>query len=239
MKKRIFGLVVVLLAVSFLFTACQRPASVSPTTAPVATDSEIPFPVATQPQIMVDILKSTQTAAALTTHSTETSPILKTSTPAFTFNTPMANTTPAVGGETTPMAGVTPSPMALTTPVPTKIIYPTPTPGRPTTYILQAGEFPWCIARRFNVNIADLLNQNGMDVNSRPAIGTSLNIPTSGSFDGARALKTHPATYTVLAGDTMGKIACSFGDADPNTINAANGLTAGTVLTPGQILQIP
>jgi LysM repeat protein len=66
-----------------------------------------------------------------------------------------------------------------------------------------------------------------------------LKIPTSGSFPGTRALKSHPTTYTVLTGETIYQIACRFGDVDPNVILAANGLTAGTVLTAGQVLQIP
>ena len=33
--------------------------------------------------------------------------------------------------------------------------FATPTPGRPATYVIQDGEFPYCIARRFNVDLAD------------------------------------------------------------------------------------
>ncbi len=247
MNRKLIGLVVTFTILSLLFTACQRPASVAPTVAPTATTDEIPFPVATQPQIMADILKQTQTAMALTTPTTGSFPMV-TSTPAFVFNTPSANTTPAVdnitpavGGNITPGVGTgTPStPAVIATTAPTKIVYPTPTPGRPATYTIQAGEFLWCLARRFDVSVGDLLTLNGMNNNSQPGIGTVIKIPTSGSFGDGRALKTHPTTYTVLAGDTMGKIACSFGDVDPNTVYAANGLTAGTALTVGQVLQIP
>lgn len=245
MNKKHIGLLVVFMMVSLLFSGCERPASVSPTVAPTATQSEIPFPVATQPQIMADILNQTQTAMAMNTPTSGSFPVV-TSTPAFVFNTPSAETTtpsasitPAVGGLSTAVILQTSTPAVVATVAPTKINYPTPTPGRPATYTIQSGEFLWCLARRFNVNVTDLLNLNGMNSYSQPGIGTTIKIPTTGSFDGTRALKPHPTTYTVVAGDTIGKIACSFGDADPNTIFAANGLAVGSVITVGQVLQIP
>lgn len=246
MNKKFIGFLVVLFIMSLLVTACERQASVSPTLAPTATNSEIPFPVATQPQIMADILKSTQTALALNAPVGGSTPHV-TSTPAFSLNTPAAGsplpsgstTPPAVGGEATPTAGATSTPVVLATAAPTTISYPTPTPGRPATYTIQAGEYLWCIARRFDVSIDSLYSLNGMNYASQPAVGTVLTIPTSGSFGAARARHAHPTTYTVGYGDTMGSIACWFGDADPNTIYAANGLAAGSVIILGQVLQIP
>jgi LysM repeat protein len=211
MNKKLYGLMIIVLITALVLTACTRPASKAPTGSPTKT-GEIPFPVATQPQIMIDILSGTQTAQAYGG---------PTSTPSLTFNTPVPGVTPAAPVK------------------PTKIAYPTPTPGRPATYAIQSGEFPYCIARRFNVNPVDLLNLKGLNMNSRPNIGFVLKIPTSGSFPGDRALKVHPTTYTVVTGDTIGKIACGFGDADPNTIYAANGLTPGAALTAGKVLQIP
>lgn len=232
MFKRTNAIILIVLIAALLLTACERSASVSPMTTPT-TSGEIPFPVASQSQIMKDILAATQTAAAMKgTITTGNLPGLATSTPAFSYNTPTPN---GVGG-----LSVTPTAMILATATPTKIIYPTPTPGRPTTYTVQPGEFPYCLARRFNVDAGDLLAANGLGVNSMVSVGTVLNIPQSGSWDtGARSLKTHPTTYTVVYGDTIGSIACGFGDADPNTILAANGLSAGAVLTTGQVLQIP
>jgi LysM repeat protein len=257
MKRKFIGLLVILAIVSLLFTACQRPATISPTSAPLsatATKSEgdIPFPVATQPSIMADILQQTQTALALTPQSGGDFPMI-TSTPAFVFNTPtdegpqifvtntpeIGGTTPAVGGEVTATPSFTNTPIILATATATKMTYPTPTPGRPATYTIQAGEYLWCIARRFDVSIDSLYSANGMNYASQPQIGTVLTIPSSGSFGGSRARNAHPATYTVRAGDTMGSIACWYGDADPNTIYAANGLAAGSVIVVGQVLQIP
>ena len=188
---------------------------------PPLPTSEIPFPVATQPQIMVDILKGTQTAAALTPQTG--GGIAATSTPSFAYSTPAAGTA----------AAATSAPVVASTP------YPASTPGKPASYTLLHGEFPYCIARRFNVNPVDLLSMNGLSMDSFPVTGATLNIPTSGSFPGERALKAHPTTYTVKAGETIGMVACYFGDVDPNIIYAANGIAAGTALTAGQVLQIP
>jgi LysM repeat protein len=165
---------------------------------------------------MVDILKGTQTAAALTPQTG--GGISATNTPSFAFSTP---------------AAATDAPAVANTP------YPASTPGKPASYALLHGEFPYCIARRFNVNPVDLLSMNGLNMDSFPATGTKLNIPSSGSFPGERALKAHPTTYTVKAGETIGMVACYFGDVDPNIIYSANGIAAGTALTAGQVLQIP
>ncbi|MPN15762.1 hypothetical protein SDC9_163098 [bioreactor metagenome] len=89
------------------------------------------------------------------------------------------------------------------------------------------------------MNAADLLSANGLGMNSMVSEGTTLKIPQSGSWQGERALKSHPTSYTVASGDTLYSIACGFGDADPNTIMAANGLSSATNLTVGQVLQIP
>ncbi len=224
MSKKLFVIMIIVGFASLALVACERPASIAPVTTPT-TEGEIPFPVATQPQIMQDILSGTQTAMARTPQAgggVATTPPA-TSTPSFLISTQSVTQTPA-----TPV-----------TPTSTKIVYPTPTPGKPATYAIQAGEFPYCIARRFNVDPVALLNASGLNINSRPSIGYTLTIPQSGSFPGDRALKAHPTTYTVVAGDTIGKIACAFGDADPNTIYAANGLTPGAALTSGQVLQIP
>ena len=247
MNKKTIGLLVALVMVAMLFTACARPATTSPTSSVIeetVTSSEIPFPVATQPQIMADILKQTQTAMALATHDTSF-PSLSTSSPSFSFETPTPSTTLAVGGEATPTSSIlvpsitTSTPVTLVTAAPTAFLYPTPTPGRPATYTVQAGEYLWCLARRFDVVPADLLSLNGMNSNSQPYAGTVIKIPQSGSFGEGRARNAHPATYTVRAGDTIGGIACWYGDADPNTIFAANGLPANSIITVGQILQIP
>ena len=115
-----------------------------------------------------------------------------------------------------------------------------PVTGRPANYTLQQGEFPYCIARRFNVNPEELLSLNGLYDGSLYMPGTMLQIPQSGSFPGPRALRSHPTTHTVASSDeTFYSIACLFGDVDPASIAQANGLSLGSLLTIGQAIKIP
>jgi LysM repeat protein len=120
------------------------------------------------------------------------------------------------------------------------VVIPTATPGLPASYTLEKGEFPYCIARRFNINPSDLLRANNLTANSTTYPGMKLKIPqNAGGFPGNRALHKHPTTYTVRPGDTIYTIACYFGDVDPNSIVLANDLKEPYTLTAGQSLQIP
>ena len=111
----------------------------------------------------------------------------------------------------------------------------------PDTYTLQKGEFPYCIARRFDISPGALLQANGLTTASTTYPGQELTIPkTAGAFDaGARSLRDHPGKYTVQAGDTVYKIACLYGDVDPRAIEAANGLSGAYSLNVGQEITIP
>ena len=239
MNKKFTAIILVILVTGLLLSACERSASVSPVA--TSTTSSIPFPVATQSQIMKDILAATQTAAAVKgTVSTGDLPGVATSTPMSLVITATPSSLDSGVATSTPITAATATsiPVAATS-TPTAIVYPTPTPGRPATYTIQQGEFPFCIARRFNVDAGDLLSASGLSINTKVSVGTVLTIPQSGSWMGTRSLKSHPTSYTVVSGDTIGSIACGFGDADPNTILAANGLSSGAALTAGQVLQIP
>ena len=119
------------------------------------------------------------------------------------------------------------------------IIVPSATPGRPATYSLKEGEFPYCIARRFNVDPSSLLSLNGISDADVLQPGTVLKIPQTGSFPGDRALNAHPSQYTVKLNDTIYGIACHFGDVSPDAIAAANNLTLTSPLATGKILNIP
>lgn len=158
----------------------------------------------------------------------------------------MPQTTPGAPGETpvTPPEGTQPA--VADTPVtqpPTATSAPTqpiPTIAVPPEYALNGGEFPYCIARRFNVDPGELLRMNGLTGSSVYYAGMNLKIPQTGrGFPGVRSLRSHPTTYTVVSGDTIYKIACYFGDVSPEGIAAANGLTKPYKLTPGQNLNIP
>jgi LysM repeat protein len=137
---------------------------------------------------------------------------------------PELETTPTGQSEsvppTSPETTEDPPPPPSPTPAPVS----TATPGIPQTYQLKKGEFPFCIARRFNVNQTELLNLNGLGSGSIVPVGYSVKIPQTGnSFHGQRSLINHPASYTVVAGDTIYTIACKYGSADPNAIISLNG----------------
>ena len=118
---------------------------------------------------------------------------------------------------------------------------PAPVPDSPGTYVLREGEFPYCIARRYNVNPNELIRESGIapNQNNVPA-GTTLVFPKSDrTFPGKRRLENHPADYSVREGETIFSIACVFGDVDPQSIIAANNLQEPYTLAAGQVLHIP
>lgn len=141
-------------------------------------------------------------------------------------------------------AQATPAP-SENTPVPPKptkkaVVVPAATAGLPASYTLQKGEFPYCIARRFNVNPGELLSINGLTTNSMVFPGMTLTIPQTGNtFPDGRELHSHPTDFTVRSGDSIYTIACYFGDVDPLVIAKVNGLSKPYSLTAGDSLQIP
>ncbi len=144
---------------------------------------------------------------------------------------------------------------AVATPPPTATSLPTATPAPPSPtpitlkvpdrYVLRPGEFPYCIARRFNIHPADLLQANGLPPGARPPAGTTLVIPKNARpwpDTHPRSLVPHPTTYVTQAGDTLYKIACKFGDVWPEQIAQANGIPLSQMdqpLEPGKKLKIP
>lgn len=225
-KRLVFSF---LAALTLLVAACQRTAST-----PVPTPE---FPAVPTIDAGMQGIQAfaTQTAVALT--GTPEGGLTQPESPVIV--TPDPNVTPqqpvVVAGET-PGAQVTnPSP----TPLPQ--VNPVSPSGRPSTYTLQKGEFPFCIARRFDVDPDELLALNGLTRSqSYFTPGTVLKIPQTGKpFPGERALLKHPTTYTVLSGDTIYSLACKFGDVDPLAIAAQNGLQAPYTLTVGTQITIP
>lgn len=226
MSKKVWFAILVAVALVLTLSACQKSASNAPVTTPTATGN-LPFPTPLPDNALNNVLAGTQTAVAMTPPSAET-PIAGASA--------TATKAPAA---TNPLPTATPVPVQPTA-TNTLVVVPTATPGHPATYTLQKGEFPFCIARRYNLSIASLLSLNGLTVDSKPAVGTVLKLPADTTWNtGSRSLIAHPATYTVKDGDTIYTIACAYGDADPNAIIVANNLTSPYTLTAGQTLQIP
>ncbi len=151
-----------------------------------------------------------------------------------------------------PMTPVTPIPTLQTvTVVPTappvkKAVAPQqpiaaqPVLALPDVYRLNPGEFPFCIARRYNINPNQLMCLNGLCYGQIFYVGQALVIPRNPlPFPGPRALHPHPATWQVRPGDSVFKIACFIGDVDPYYLAQVNGLTPPFRLQIGQILNIP
>ena len=170
------------------------------------------------------------------TDEAKTTPILiQTDAPAMVTQTEVAKTADTAGQETDQAGGTSPT----DTPEPTRVIA-VPTVTRPAEYTLQEGEYVYCIARRFNVDPAELLALNDLDENTLLSPGDTLQIPQTGTWEGAgRVRNPHPDTYTVDPGDTINSIACYYGDVSPEAIIAVNELEEPYDLTPGQTLQIP
>ena len=233
MKTRAWMIALLTILLLTSLTACSKSASKSPVVVPTATSTS-PFPTPLPNGAIDNALAGTQTAQALANPTNPSAPIAS-AVPQNTDTSAPITVQPTTAPTNAPVV----VPTATRVP-PTAIAVPTSTPGLPATYTLQSGEFPFCIARRFNVSAAALLSLSGLDLNSHPAAGTVLNIPQTGTWDsGSRALLDHPTVYTVKAGDTIYSIACAFGDVDPNAIAYANALSSPFTLTTGQQLNIP
>ncbi|MCI0554928.1 MAG: LysM peptidoglycan-binding domain-containing protein [Anaerolineae bacterium] len=222
----------ILMLVVIVTSACNQPYSQQPSVTNTPIDTSLfATPIGGTPAIsMSDVANfGTQTALAQQT-TTAGTPI---STGVGVTTQASATSTPSIG--ITPQATNTAT-LAVSGTLPTSA----PVGQRPSTYTLQRGEFPYCIARRFDVNPEELLSINGLSDGSIYYPNLSLRIPQSGSFPGTRALRSHPATYTVAASDeTINSVACLFGDVDPSALAQANGLSVGAALTAGQSLSIP
>ncbi len=223
--------IAIALAALVLAAGCNLKASSSPTPKPEAT-SETDFLTPTTDTTMNEIMTSTAEAQK---------PAVATATP-----------TPAAEATTAPEATKAPEPTkaavnaeATATPVSSSSSSSSsvaiPTLTRPSSYTIQKGEYPFCIARRFDLDVSSLLSINGLGSNSRVSAGTVLKIPSSGNWNtasGSRALHKH-TDYTVKSGDTIYTIACYFGDVSPEAIRAANGMGSDEDVKSGTTLKIP
>jgi LysM repeat protein len=232
MSKKVFPLIAVVVLMGLLLSACQLRASTPPV--PTPTDAaDFPFPVGEgqSQDIINDILTQTASVGGGAPES-----VVVQETPEPAADTPQE---PQAGEDDQAGGGIVAQPeVAADTPVPVAV----PTVTRPTTYTIQKGEWPICIARRYDLPMGALLSSNNLSMQSQVSVGTTLQIPQSGNWNaanGSRSLKAHPTTYSVQSGDTVNSIACAYGDVTPEAIIAVNGLQSPYTLTAGQTLQIP
>lgn len=112
-----------------------------------------------------------------------------------------------------------------------------------STYVVRAGDTAWAIAARAGISLDALVAASGLTNPSLVRIGQVLTLPA-----GAAALPTAPgapatqtptsATYVVVAGDTVSRIASRHGTTVAAIANA-NGLADASLITIGQVLTIP
>ena len=234
-----------LMLVVLIAAACNQPYSQPPsvTNTPVNPTSLFATPIGQTPDITMSDVANFGTSTSLALSGTPQAVATQT----LTIGTQdLTIATQDLSATVTPTALVSTNP-ALTSTTATATLavsgtLPTSAPvgQRPSSYTLQRGEFPYCIARRFDVNPDELLSLNGLTEGNIYYPNLTLRIPQSGSFPGTRALRNHPATYSVPSStDSVYGIACLFGDVDPAAIAQANNISVGAALTAGQQLSIP
>ena len=253
-KQRGLLAIFILVTSTVIISACTQSLSSAPAATPTMLPPELfvsPLPSVENPMAMIEEFAK-QTSVAQTTVANGGTPGTPQAIVVGTVITPQAGTvvaptvgTPAAPGTPTNAVAAPATAAAIpATPLPVTASAPNTTPvpagPRPASYTLQNGEFPYCIARRFNVDPDALLRASGLTSPDVYYAGLTLTIPQSGAFPGGRMLATHPTTYNVLAGDeTIYSIACKFGDVDPGSIASTNSISAAAKLTAGQKLQIP
>ena len=257
--NRTMKLAGILLLGVMLVSACTQTYSQTPSGTPTLIPTGLfvsPFPSGQDPlQIIAQL--GTQTAqAALGTVEVAGTPGTPSTVTAGTPGTETAEATePTTSGATLLPVTVIPggSTFTATSQPGSTIVVPTisgtqqastsaPVGSVPATYTLQKGEWPYCIARRFDLNPQELLDLNHLTVAQSSMLmpGLVLSLPqTSGHFPPPRAWHTHPSTWTVDPGDTLNSIACYYGDLSPQQIATANNLSTGATLTTGTSLTIP
>jgi LysM repeat protein len=252
--NRSVKLIGILLLGVLLSSACTQTYSQTPLGTPTLIPTGLfvsPFPSGQDPlQIIADL--GTQTAQAQTAEAGGTVVVGTPGTPT-TGTAVGASPTPTVGTPVTQIS-VTLLPVTVipggstftpTTQAGSTLVIPTisGTVGPvPASYTLQKGEWPYCIARRYNVDPVELLTKSGLSAGMGNIFqpGLVLTLPQTGDrFPAERALHTHPSTWTVDPGDTLNSIACYYGDLTPQQIATANNLTLSSTLTAGQTLTIP
>jgi len=263
-KQRGLLAIFVFIVITAMLSACTQSLSSAPAATPTLLPPDLfvsPIASVENPMAMIEEFAK-QTSVAQTTVANGGTPVTPQAIVEGTVITPQAGTaavtTPGAPGTPTNAAGAvavtvdsatpeiatpgaaTAAPAVAATPIPVSNAAAAPPGVRPASYTLQNGEFPYCIARRFNVDPDALLSMNGLSNADVLYPGKALSIPQSGAFPGDRMLAAHPATYNVLSSDeTIYSVACKFGDVDPATIASANSLSVSAKLTAGQKLQIP
>jgi len=117
-----------------------------------------------------------------------------------------------------------------------------PAVAAPAIYRVVRGDSVSAIAARFGLSTASVLAMNGLSRTSLVFPGQVLKLvagpPVTATAPPAPATAAASPKYTVVAGDTVSKIARRFGVSTASVLSA-NGLRSSSIIRPGQVLRIP
>ena len=242
MKKRLVSplMIVSLVLVLLLAAGCNRPDAQATLDTPVPVGPQLQPIQPTLPPSTV--LTPTLPAGEMPSDLAATvaaAPVIAV-TPVMTTEVEIPTITPL------PLLTPLPQPTAevvVSTPVP-----PTPTPTAApvettatgeTLHTVQFGDRLFSIARLYNVNPYAIAQLNAIPAPYWIYPGQKLRIPGSGNVTPAPVTpQPGGATYTVLPGDNLFRIALKFGKS-MQAIAAANGLSNYNLIYSGQVLKIP
>jgi membrane-bound lytic murein transglycosylase D len=116
-----------------------------------------------------------------------------------------------------------------------------PSGQRPVIHVVKRGDSLWRIAKRHRMDVNTLASLNGMQPGDTLRAGQKLRLRKASSgadvSSGAGASGSRKVTYTVRRGDTLSRIARMF-QVSVSQIVSWNGISAKTILRPGQKLSI-
>ncbi|MEO6944228.1 MAG: LysM peptidoglycan-binding domain-containing protein [Lacisediminihabitans sp.] len=114
------------------------------------------------------------------------------------------------------------------------------TASMPNIYRVVAGDTVSSIAGKYGLATASVLAMNGLGWKSVIFPGQTLQLGKSASSPRTTTTPHTPTAnrYTIVSGDTVGRIAAKFG-LTAKTVLSANGLSASSIIYPGQTLAIP
>jgi LysM repeat protein len=108
----------------------------------------------------------------------------------------------------------------------------------PTSYRVRDGDTVTAIAGRFGVSTASVLAANGLGWKSLIFPGQTLKLSTATPNTTEQARPQKPGHYTIVAGDTITRVAARYG-VSAGTLLAANNLRWTSIIYPGQTILIP
>ncbi|MFJ5957883.1 LysM peptidoglycan-binding domain-containing protein [Paenarthrobacter sp. NPDC092416] len=116
-------------------------------------------------------------------------------------------------------------------------------PAAPTTYTIVRGDTVSAIARRFNLDTAEVLKLNNLTPTTLIYPGQTLKL-SGAAAPAAPAPQSTPApassdalVYTVKSGDTLGAIAARHG-VPLSSVFSWNGLSGSSIIYPGQKIKV-